>query len=70
MYSVLITYISLYSLGAVQLIHNGMAIMNDGFVNVDNIDEDDSALLCQTNKTNCCKISRYVPNLKIDENDP
>ena len=28
--------------------------MNNGFVNVNDIGEYDSALLCQTNKTNCC----------------
>ena len=33
--------------------------MSNGFVNVNDIDEDYSALLCQTNKTDCCHI---IPN--------
>ena len=49
---------------------NGAAIANGGYVNIDDIGEGDfSALLCHTNKEDCCKgvMSRagaewYFPN--------
>ena len=33
----------------------GAPIANNSYVDVDDIDEGDYALLCHTNKTNCCE---------------
>ena len=46
---------------------NGAVIANDGYVNVDDIGEGDfNALLCYTNKTDCCRGNRagewFFPN--------
>ena len=37
----------------------GAAIADNGYVDVDKIGQHDDALICRTNKTNCC---RYSPN--------
>ena len=57
---------SLCCIGEIQLILNGTIITSNGFVNADDIGERYSALLCQTNKTDCCRYNQrgewYFPN--------
>lgn len=45
--------------GGVRLSLNGELIANHSYVDVDNIGEDDNALLCHTNNSECC--SSYYP---------
>ena len=44
----------------------GASIANDGYVDPDQIGRNDDALICRTNKTNCCRDMRggewYFPN--------
>ena len=46
-----------YIIVGIRLELNGASIKNDSYVSIDDIGEGNKALLCQTNKTNCCNSS-------------
>ena len=63
----LLMFIILFATDGVTLSLNGRAIANNSYVDVRDIgDSDDNALLCHTDKINCCRLPNkgewYYPN--------
>ena len=59
-------YCVLLATSGVYLSLKGAYLANNSYVDVDDIGEDESALICHTNKTDCCGLNRagewYFPN--------